>query len=119
MCGFTGILSSRLREPDPLRQWTRQMLDTIIHRGPDDSGIWTDPGRGLAFGFRRLAIVDRSVHGRQPMSSSSGRFTVVFNGEVFNHRALRTELHRFGHRFRGQSDTETILASFEAWGVEQ
>lgn len=95
-----------------------RMTNTIAHRGPDDTGIWVEPKAGVALGFRRLAIVDLSAQGHQPMPSSSSRFTLIFNGEVFNHRILRKELASRGCAFRGHSDTEVILAAFEEWGVE-
>ena len=93
------------------------MTAALVHRGPDDQGLWADPTRGIALGFRRLAIVDLSVEGHQPMRSSSGRYTLVFNGEVYNHVLLRKELQSVGVHFRGHSDTEVILAAFDRWGV--
>jgi asparagine synthase (glutamine-hydrolysing) len=93
------------------------MTDCIRHRGPDDEGVFTVPDAGLGLAFRRLAIIDLSPMGHQPMQSESRRFTVVFNGEVFNHRALREDLLALGHSFRGHSDTEVILAAFERWGI--
>lgn len=93
------------------------MTASLVHRGPDDSGLWVDGNAGIALGFRRLAILDLSEQGRQPMQSAAGRYAVVFNGEIFNHRALRKELESRGARFRGHSDTEVMLAAFEAYGV--
>jgi asparagine synthase (glutamine-hydrolysing) len=95
------------------------MSDAIVHRGPDDSGAWVDSAAGVALSFRRLAIVDLSAHGHQPMRSASGRFVIIFNGEVYNHRILRRELESAGCSFRGHSDTEVILAAFDQWGIER
>ena len=118
MCGLTGFLSASPRTPGELVSAVERMSDTLVHRGPDDRGHWTNAESGIALGFRRLAIIDLSEHGHQPMRSASGRYTLVFNGEVYNFRALRAELESFGARFRGHSDTEVILASFERWGIE-
>jgi asparagine synthase (glutamine-hydrolysing) len=93
------------------------MADTLEHRGPDDAGSWVDAGAGLALGFRRLSILDLSPLGHQPMTSESGRLVVAFNGEVYNFRELRRELEGLGHRFRGHSDTEVLLAACEQWGA--
>jgi asparagine synthase (glutamine-hydrolysing) len=119
MCGLAGFFWTRNRGPDEMRGIASRMADTISHRGPDDSGIWVDHSAGIAMGFRRLAIVDLSEHGHQPMRSASGRYMIVFNGEVYNHRNLRQELESSGCTFRGNSDTEVILAAFDQWGIER
>ncbi len=92
------------------------MALAIANRGPDDAGVWVDEQAGIAFGHRRLSIVDLSAAGHQPMHSNAGRFVMAFNGEIYNHLELRAELE--GVAWRGHSDTETLLAGFEAWGVE-
>jgi asparagine synthase (glutamine-hydrolysing) len=117
MCGLAGFVWTRNR-PDEMREIASRMADTIAHRGPDDSGVWVDSDAGIALAFRRLAIVDLSAQGHQPMRSSSGRYVIIFNGEVYNHRSLRRELESFGHSFGGHSDTEVILAAFDQWGIE-
>jgi asparagine synthase (glutamine-hydrolysing) len=94
------------------------MIRPIEHRGPDDSGAWADSEAGVAFGFRRLAIVDLTERGHQPMRSASGRFVMVFNGEVYNFGELRRELEAAGDCFDGDSDSIVMLAAFERWGVE-
>ena len=115
MCGFAGCLSV---EPGGIDlQVSRTMAGAIRHRGPDDEGSWMDSRRQVAFGFRRLSILDLSHNGHQPMTSASGRFTIVFNGEIYNFRNLRSELEQEGHRFHGGSDTEVALGAFERWGV--
>jgi len=95
------------------------MAAALAHRGPDDERIAFDEATRVGFAFRRLAVLDLSPTGAQPMRSASGRFEIVFNGEVYNHSALRAELAAGGARFAGSSDTETMLAAFEAWGVER
>ncbi|KPK79395.1 MAG: hypothetical protein AMS25_12825 [Gemmatimonas sp. SM23_52] len=120
MCGLAGIIATAgTFTAEDLEEASERMITSLRHRGPDDSGIWVDASAGIALGFRRLAIIDLSEHGHQPMHSPTGRFTVVFNGEVYNYRELRQQLQGFGWRFRGHSDTEVILAAFDQWGVEQ
>lgn len=119
MCGLAGFFSTRNLGRDAMQAIASRMTDAIVHRGPDDSGVWVDPTAGVALGFRRLSIVDLSALGHQPMVSASGRFTIVFNGEVYNHVSLRRELEACGCRFRGHSDTEVILAAFEQWGIRR
>ncbi len=117
MCGVTGFFSNRSWGAEEMRHIASRMASTIAHRGPDDSGVWLDADACIALGFRRLAIVDLSEQGHQPMLSASGRYVIVFNGEVYNHRSMRRELEAAGHVFRGSSDTEVILAAFEQWGI--
>jgi asparagine synthase (glutamine-hydrolysing) len=119
MCGFAGILNGSGMKGAELAQHASHMIAPIAHRGPDDEGIWSDEGAGVALGFRRLAIIDLSPEGHQPMWSTSRRFVLVFNGEVYNFSDLRHELGQHGHRFRGHSDTEVILAAFEQWGIRE
>lgn len=113
MCGLSGVFAGQLPDLDHLRR----MNDALRHRGPDDGDLWVDSDAGIALGHRRLAILDLSPAGHQPMQSQSGRFVIAFNGEIYNHLDLRSELDDPGRAWRGHSDTETLLAGFEAWGV--
>jgi len=116
MCGFAGVLTTRARDVALGRSVCR-MIEPLAHRGPDDRGVWADDDAGIALGFRRLAILDLSPQGHQPMWSPSKRFIAVFNGEVYNFEDLRSELEGLGFRFRGRSDTEVVLTAFDQWGV--
>lgn len=120
MCGIAGVIGSAL----DLETVIRAMTDRIAHRGPDDSGHWMDAERNVALGHRRLSIVDLSHAGHQPMISMTGRFVIVFNGEIYNHDAIRLEIDeaRQGEEpiaWRGHSDTETFLAAIERWGIRE
>jgi asparagine synthase (glutamine-hydrolysing) len=118
MCGITGFFdSSQQMSADMMQEIARRMSDTLLHRGPDDGGSWVDGSVGIALGHRRLAIVDLSPEGRQPMVSADGRYVIVFNGEVYNFLELRHELELLGHCFRGHSDTEVMLASLSSVGT--
>ena len=119
MCGISGIFLSGTSDV-PLRDAVTRMSDKLLHRGPDDSGTWVDEPSGLALGHRRLAVLDVSAAGAQPMSSSCGRYVLAFNGEIYNHLELRTQLSAAGRSpsWGGHSDTETLLAAIERWGVE-
>src|ERR1700693_2352221 len=119
MCGLAGMFASGRWNAEALHRIALRMSGAIAHRGPDDNGVWVDATVGIALGFRRLAIVDLSAQGHQPMRSAGGRYIIIFNGEVYNHRALRRELESSGCTFRGHSDTEVILAAFEQWGIER
>jgi asparagine synthase (glutamine-hydrolysing) len=119
MCGIAGLLDRRRRlSPDALTRTVRAMTDAIAHRGPDGDGIWTDAEAGIAFGHRRLAIIDLSPLGAQPMESADGRFVITYNGEIYNFAELRADLVASGVRFRGGSDTEVVLEGFVRWGIE-
>ena len=120
MCGIAGSLEPKAgRTAEVLDRIARSMAATLTHRGPDSDGSWTDATAGIALGFRRLAIVDLSPAGDQPMTSQDGRYVLVYNGEIYNHRDLRSELERNGvGDWRGHSDTEVMLAGFSHWGIE-
>lgn len=119
MCGFAGFWQAGGVRHDDGMAAVQRMSDTIVHRGPDDAGTFVDGEAGVALGFRRLAILDLTPLGHQPMESPAGRFTVVFNGEIYNHRVLRAALEAEGVVFRGRSDTEALCAGFERWGVRE
>ena len=118
MCGIAGFLEFRPSEAAALEERAGRMADQLAHRGPDDAGTWTEPSCGLGFGFRRLSILDLSPAGHQPMRSDSGRYVIVFNGEVYNFGEMRAELVNRGHSFRGHSDTEVMLEAIERWGLK-
>lgn len=119
MCGLTGFWTPDGLSIDQQQAAVCRMADTIRHRGPDDEGTWVDQNAGLALGFRRLAILDLSEAGHQPMPSRTGRYVIVFNGEIYNYADLRSSLAAGGATFRGASDTEVLLALVERDGVEQ
>jgi asparagine synthase (glutamine-hydrolysing) len=116
MCGIAGFWSTaQIDRPDDV---VRLMTDRIAYRGPDSAGHWFDAEAGVALGHRRLAIIDLSPAGHQPMASSSGRYLLTYNGEIYNHLDIRRELELSGvPDWRGHSDTETLLAAVEKWGL--
>ena len=118
MCGLAGILSAYSPDPDVLRA----MANRITHRGPNDSGLWYDPPSGVGLAHRRLAVVDLSLSGHQPMISSNGRWVITYNGEIYNHLELRGRLEAErvvpGGGWRGHSDTESLLEAIAAFGIE-
>ena len=120
MCGLAGIFAPDSRIPEDFTEIVRRMALQLQHRGPDDAGVWADYHRGIAFGHRRLSILDLSAAGHQPMHSSNHRFVLAFNGEIYNHLDIRKELDNSGKaiKWHGHSDTETLLNAFERWGVE-
>lgn len=118
MCGLTGFWQRASISEDAAGNFARRMADTLIHRGPDDAGVWVDGAVGIALAHRRLAIVDLSSAGHQPMVSASGRYVITYNGEIYNFRDLRKELERLGFSFCGHSDTEVLLTAVEHWGLK-
>lgn len=112
MCGFAAVVSTGGRVT--AEQMVR-MRDTLVHRGPDEAGIWVGPGGRVGFGHRRLSIIDLR-HGQQPMASADGSVVINYNGEIYNHAALRTELEHAGARFATRCDTEVLLAAYEHFG---
>ena len=117
MCGIAGWLAADTLLVDP--SVLGRMRDTLAHRGPDGAGLWISDDGGIGLAFRRLAIIDLAETANQPMPNEDGSVQIVFNGEIYNHRALRRELEERGHRFRtDHSDTETIVHGYEEWGDE-
>jgi len=121
MCGLAGFVEARGGgQQSGLEALASRMAAALRHRGPDDQGVWADPEAGIALGHRRLSILDLSPAGHQPMFSPSGRFVIVYNGEIYNCERLREDLLRERPElfFRGHSDTEVMLTAFEQWGIE-
>jgi asparagine synthase (glutamine-hydrolysing) len=116
MCGITGFIDPKSL-PEIAENALNRMLKQIEHRGPDDTGIWHE--NSVAFGHRRLSIVDLSPLGYQPMLSENRRYVIIFNGEIYNHRLLRGQLEKRGYVFRGNSDTEVLLALVQENGLEE
>jgi len=122
MCGIAGFVGFQGLTGGQAREVAVEMALRIAHRGPDDAGVWVDDSLEVALGHRRLSIVDLSPAGHQPMHSDSGRYVMVFNGEIYNHQALRDQLSSGNGppvKWKGHSDTETLLGCFDAWGVEK
>lgn len=118
MCGIAGFFGAPRMPTETMQARVRAMCRTIAHRGPDSEGVWVDAAAGIALGHRRLAIVDLSETGHQPMVSACGRYLMTYNGEIYNAPALRGRLQKLGHVLRGASDTEVILQACAEWGVE-
>lgn len=124
MCGIAGLFAPTGRCPSDIQVVARDMVRQLTHRGPDDEGVWCDFSSGLSLAHRRLSVLDLSDAGRQPMLSHSGRYVVIFNGEIYNHVAIRQELEAEGvapdaQGWRGHSDTETLLAAVACWGLQK
>jgi len=129
VCGLVGFFQAYSQRDGDLATLLFPMTNAITHRGPNDSGVWLDVEAGIALGHRRLSILDLSPHGHQPMISPSGRYVIAFNGEIYNHRDLRSAIEASPSQpsstdeavainWRGHSDTEVMLAAFERWGIE-
>ena len=121
MCGIAGFIDfwdKRRSEPGARGALLKDMCDVIRHRGPDAGNIWTNAKAGIAFGHRRLSILDLSEAGAQPMHSACGRYSITFNGEIYNYRELRDELAARGYAFRSGSDTEVLLQLYADCGAD-
>jgi len=116
VCGLAGFCNFQDIGSDAERVCLA-MASKLIHRGPDDEGIWVNKDHGIALGHRRLSIQDLSINGHQPMQSSTGRYVVAYNGEIYNFQILKAELKNLGYNFHGHSDTEVLLAAVESWGL--
>lgn len=114
MCGVVGLVDQKGVDKNLLVR----MSNTLIHRGPDDAGVWMDDSGVIGLGHRRLSIIDLSQAGRQPMSDSNRDVCVVFNGEIYNFQELRQELEKKGYKFRTRTDTEVIIYSYKEWGIK-
>ena len=123
MCGIAGLLASSSSQNKNLNELAKDMVQPLSHRGPDDTGLWSDSDSGIALAHRRLAILDLTKAGHQPMISFCGRYIIVFNGEIYNHLEIRKNLHQenksAAQNWRGHSDTETFLAAISVWGLEK
>jgi asparagine synthase (glutamine-hydrolysing) len=119
VCGIAGLFDpGRVNGAEALDRQVVEMTATLAHRGPDAAGSWSDPDHGVALGYRRLEVVGLGPEGAQPMTSPDGRWVVTYNGEVYNHGALRRRLERQGMAFRGGSDTEVLVGAVAQWGLE-
>ncbi len=120
MCGIVGLFSfEKGISVQENKSRVTAMCDALAHRGPDSAGVWQDEEKGLALGHRRLAILDLSPEGHQPMLSASGRYVVSYNGEIYNYQDLEADLRAQGHMFRGRSDTEILLSAIDQYGLNQ
>ncbi len=115
MCGIAGIVPRRPTDPDSLQRIVKRMTDALVHRGPNDEGFFTTPD--VALGIRRLSIID-VAGGHQPIATPDGRFTIVFNGEIYDYLDVKDELVKSGVAFRTKTDTEVVLRAFERWGSD-
>jgi asparagine synthase (glutamine-hydrolysing) len=119
MCGIAGLFDPRASDRSEVRADCLAMTKVLHHRGPDDGDVWIDGDAGIALGHRRLAVVDLSAAGRQPMSSANQRWMIVYNGEIYNHVQIAAQLNAGGVQLRGGSDTEVLLEAISLWGVDK
>ena len=118
MCGISGIFNHRGSQSPVAEAELLATRDAMVNRGPDGTGLWLSKNKQIGLCHRRLAIIDLSESGQQPMATSDRRFRVTFNGEIYNHKALRIELESLGSVFRTDSDTEVLLEGWRHWGIE-
>jgi asparagine synthase (glutamine-hydrolysing) len=122
MCGIAGVVALAATSKMPSQELERlveRMTQRMVHRGPDGAGLWSASSGAVALAHRRLAIIDLTEGGRQPMSYAGGRYWITFNGEIYNFRELSAELQKLGHQFRSGSDTEVLLAAVAQWGIQE
>src|SRR5882762_2282789 len=115
MCGIVGVASHHAITD---REWLNVGCAAMVHRGPDDNGIWWSPNGTVGMAQTRLAIIDLTPGGHQPMHDQTNRLSIVFNGEIYNYLDLREQLAAKGHKFHTQSDTEVVLAAYYEWGTD-
>src|SRR5829696_3924200 len=119
MCGIAGAVAFRdVGSPGERNTTVRSLTEALARRGPDGEGIWAAPDGRIVLGHRRLAIIDLSSAGKQPMADAAGRWVVTFNGEIYNYRELKVELERVGCCFNTASDTEVLINAVAQWGTQ-
>jgi asparagine synthase (glutamine-hydrolysing) len=118
LCGICGVFNYASTSFDVTEELIAQMRETMVHRGPDDAGVYLAPDRKVGLGHRRLSIIDLSPSGRQPMCNEDGTVWITYNGEIYNHQKIRKELEAKGHRYKSCSDTETIIHLYEEKGAD-
>ena len=122
MCGIVGFIDTSLPSKEFLTNAGYLMSKALVHRGPDNKGIWIDENFGITLAHTRLSIVDLSINGSQPMLSQTGRFIIVFNGEIYNHNEIRNKIevfYSYKKTWRSSSDTETLIEAIEAFGLKK
>ena len=119
MCGISGFILSEFRSREETFNISREINNTIAHRGPDHGDVWVNEESQVALGHRRLSIIELSDAGNQPMKSFNDRYVIVFNGEIYNHKEIRINLNKEKISWKGSSDTETLLESINVFGIEK